>query len=66
MEENIYSKLLGITKFEFSEPNFYELLGVDEKVSLEEMEIAFKNQIQKLQSLGNNPKYKDSILYLKG
>ncbi|HPY75450.1 MAG TPA: SUMF1/EgtB/PvdO family nonheme iron enzyme [Planctomycetota bacterium] len=64
--ENIYECILGLSNIEYSEPNFYELLGVAESVDSCTIEKAFRTQMLKLQEKANNPKYKDVVLFLKG
>lgn len=64
--ENIYHHLLGVPK-EIKNPNYYELLGIEENIQQSlKVEESYREQIQKLQKFGNNPKYKETILFLKG
>lgn len=61
--ENIHLKLLNIDKIN---PNYYDLLGSSsENFCKQNLQDDYKKQLQKLQRLGNNPKYKAAILYLK-
>lgn len=64
--ENIYAKLLELPK-NVEYPNYYQLLGVKEgELNNDRIENNYKKKLQKLQRVGNNPKYKDTVLFLKG
>ncbi|NUM37277.1 MAG: SUMF1/EgtB/PvdO family nonheme iron enzyme [Candidatus Brocadiae bacterium] len=64
--ENIYHYLLGVSP-KIKDPNYYELLGIEENTQeIAKIEESYRGQIQKLQKFGNNPKYKETILFLKG
>jgi len=62
--ENKYARLLGLPK-NIQFPNYYELLGIEESC-FNETRVAkhYKAQLQKVQKLGNNPKYKETILFV--
>lgn len=63
--ENIYHKLLGVPS-EIKAPNYYEMLGIlPRNFTTDILQQNYKQQLQKLQRLGNNPKYKEAILFLK-
>ncbi|BBM82298.1 formylglycine-generating enzyme family protein [Candidatus Uabimicrobium amorphum] len=63
--ENIYHKLLGVSS-EITAPNYYEILDIrPQNFTVEVLQQNYKQQLQKLQRLGNNPKYKEAILFLK-
>lgn len=64
--ENPYSRLLGFPE-NLQDPDYYQLLGLPEgHLSKDEVEKAYRERIQKLQRVGNNPKYKEMVLYLRG
>ncbi|WP_372369451.1 formylglycine-generating enzyme family protein [Candidatus Uabimicrobium sp. HlEnr_7] len=63
--ENIYHKLLGVDK-NVTTPDYYEMLNISsQKFNIDILQENYKLQLQKLQRLGNNPKYKETILFLK-